>query len=1008
MMHNIATHDFNWLQDPTVFEVNRKRAHSDHHYFRDMDEVKSGASSFKQTLNGPWKFSYAKNLESAVQNFYETNYNANVWEDIKVPAHIQLEGYDMPHYVNTMYPWDGHEKLIPPQIPTVFNPVGCYVKYFTVKDEWQSSPVYISFQGVESAFYVWLNGKFVGYSEDSFTPSEFDLTPFISEGENKLSVMVFKWSSGSWLEDQDFWRFSGIFREVYLYTIPKVHVTDLLIQTDLSEEYTDGTLKARLQIEGASDYIIKFKLENKEGKMIFEDEGPLKTDGGHVLFEKYLDNLSLWSAESPYLYQLWIEVLDSKTKRVIEVIKQSVGFRKFEMINKVMHLNGKRIVFKGVNRHEFSCYSGRAVTYDEMLWDVQTLKQNNINAVRTSHYPNQSIFYDLCDSYGLYVIDETNIESHGTWQKMGIPKPDFVVPESKPEWLGSVLDRGNSMLQRDKNHPSILIWSCGNEAYGGENLYKLSEFFRTNDATRLVHYEGIFWDRRFNDTSDMESRMYPKVEEIEDYLNDNPQKPFICCEYTHSMGNSNGGMHKYTDLADQYALYQGGFIWDYMDQALMIKDIYGKDYLAFGGDFDDRPTDYNFCTNGIVYADRRLSPKMQEVKYNYRNIDIVPHETGATIHNKNLFISTEMYYLHYELLKEGIKIQEGCLEVEIRPGETMHIDLPIEKQTLQGEYAVNISFRLRQDEIWAKADHEVAFGQYVYKVNQSCQMEKLKLRVEDCDVNVGVIGNTFHAIFSKNLGGLVSYKYAGKERILTVPMPNFWHAPTDNDRGNQMGYRCAQWKIASLYAKQTDLHISYDDYSALISYTYSLPTMPQTECSVSYFVFGDGTIKVHLDYKGQEGLSEMLDFGMLLKVKAAYNKVTWYGYGPDENYCDRKHGARLGLFNTNAADNISHYVVPQECGNRTGVRWAEVTNDKGEGMLLQAEEMELSVLPYTPHELENAYHQHELPPVYYTVIRASLKHTGIGGDDSWGALTHREYRMPSNKDLHFEFAFKGI
>ena len=1007
-MKRIEKHDFNWLQDPTVYEVNRKKAHSDHYYFRDMNEEKEENSSFKQTLNGLWKFSYAKNLESAIQNFYEMPYDAKVWNDIKVPAHIQLEGYEAPQYVNTMYPWDGHEKLIPPQIPTRYNPVGCYIKYFTVNKEWQNNPVYISFQGVESAFYIWLNGKFVGYSEDSFTPSEFDLTPFLTDGENKLSVMVFKWSSASWLEDQDFWRFSGIFRDVYLYTVPKVHVADLLIETDLSNGYTDGCLKAKMLIEGNSDYKIKLKLENREGKMIFQDEEPIKLDGSNALFTKNLKDVSLWSAESPYLYSLSIAVLDSKTGEILEVIKQAVGFRKFEMIDKVMHLNGKRIVFKGVNRHEFSCYAGRAITYDEMLWDVKTLKQNNINAVRTSHYPNQSIFYDLCDTYGLYVIDETNIESHGTWQKMGLIKPDFVVPESKPEWLGSVLDRGNSMLQRDKNHPSILIWSCGNEAYGGENLYKLSEFFRKNDATRLVHYEGIFWDRRFNDTSDMESRMYPKIEAIEAYLKDDPKKPFICCEYTHSMGNSNGGMHKYTNLSDKYALYQGGFIWDYMDQALMTKDIYGRDYLAYGGDFNDKPTDYNFCTNGIVYADRKVSPKMQEVKFNYRNIEIVPDETGVTVHNKNLFITTERYYLCYELLKEGTKIQEGRLERVIPQGETTHIDLPIKKQIIGGEYAVNISFKLKQDETWAEADHEVAFGQYVYQIEQHYESEKIKLRVEDCDFNVGVIGDTFHAIFSKNFGGLVSYKYAGKERIDTVPMPNFWHAPTDNDRGNQMSYRCAQWKIASLYAKQTDIHISYDDYTATIIYTFSMPTSPQTECQVSYAVSEDGTIKVQLDYKGTEGLSEMLDFGMLFKAKAAYNQLAWYGFGPDENYCDRKHGARLGIFNTNVADNMSRYVVPQECGNRTGVRWAKVTNDKGEGLLLQAKEMELSVLPYTPHELENASHLHELPPVYYTVIRASLKHTGIGGDDSWGALTHKEYRLPSNQDLHFEFSFKGI
>ncbi len=1006
-MHTTHTHDFKWLQDSTVYEMNRKKAHSDHHYFKSLEDLNQGDSYFKQSLNGLWKFSYAKNLENVNQHFYKLNDNTASWDDIKVPAHIQLQGYDAPHYVNTMYPWDGHEKLVPPQIPTLYNPVGCYVNYFTVKKGWEEGPIYISFQGVESAFYVWLNGEFVGYSEDSFTPSEFDLTPFIVDGENKLSVMVFKWCSGSWLEDQDFWRFSGIFRDVYLYTIPKVHVSDLVITTDLDDVYKNAVLKIALFTEGEDNYDLKLRLEDKNQQVVFEEDKVIREQNEYIL-KKDLANVNLWSAETPYLYTLYIELKDTTTGETLEVIKQTVGFRKFEMIDKIMHLNGKRIVFKGVNRHEFSCYHGRALTYDEMLWDIKNMKQYNINAVRTSHYPNQSVFYDLCDEYGLYVMDETNIESHGTWQKMGAVKPDFVVPASKPEWLGCVLDRGNSMLQRDKNHPSILIWSCGNEAFGGENLYKLSELFRKNDPTRLVHYEGVFWDRSFNETSDMESQMYPTSKSIEEYLQNNPEKPFICCEYTHAMGNSNGGMHKYTDLADKYPLYQGGFIWDYIDQALMSKDAYGHDYLAYGGDFGDQPTDYNFCVNGIVYADRRVSPKMQEVKFNYSNIDIVPEATSVTIYNKNLFITTENYTLYYELLKEGVKIKEGSLQTVIKPGETSTTLLPIKEQVLAGEYAVNVSFRLKQDEKWAQAGHEVAFGQYVYQVEGKLEQLKAKVIVEDCDINYGVRGDKFHAIFSKQYGGLVSYKYAGEERMRSIPMPNFWHAPTDNDRGNQMSYRCAEWKIASLYAKVVNIAVSYNEYEATISYTYSLPTHPKTECIVHYTVYGDGKVKTAIDYKAVKGLSEMLDFGMLFKVPAMYQQLTWYGYGPDENYSDRKHGARLGLFHKPVRENVSNYVIPQECGNRTGVRWAKVVNEQGEGILLESGEMELSVLPYTPHELENAYHHYELPPVHYTVIRASLKHTGIGGDNSWGALTHDEYLLPSDQDLHFEFSFKGI
>lgn len=1005
-MDNIMKHDFNWLQNPEVFAVNRMAPHSDHKYFATMEEAKTSHCGLKKSLNGVWQFAYAKNIQLAPVEFYKNDYDTTSWGSIQVPGHIELQGYDKPQYVNTMYPWDGHEKLVPPQIPSIYNPVGSYVTDFEIPEGWENRPLYISFQGVESAFYVWLNGEFVGYSEDSFTPAEFDLTKFVKEGKNKLAVMVVKWSSGSWLEDQDFWRFSGIFREVYLYTVPKTHIRDLRVVTDLDADYKDASLKVDLEVVGNLSCEIELLLKDSKGQCV---TSIVRDAAEQVHFEEDITTPHLWSAESPYLYEMILLVKEKVSHEIIEVVSQKVGFRKFEMKDKIMCLNGKRIVFNGVNRHEFSAHHGRSITKEEMLWDVKTMKRYNINAVRTSHYPNQTYFYELCDEYGLYLIDETNLESHGTWLKMGAVKPDYVVPGSRPEWEGATLDRASSMLERDKNHPSILIWSCGNESFGGENIYKMSQYFRKTDATRLVQYEGIFQDRSYNDTSDVESQMYPRTWDIEKYLLDNPQKPFICCEYTHAMGNSNGGMDRYVALTEKYPMYQGGFIWDFIDQGLLTTTKYGEKYLAYGGDFGDRPTDYNFCVNGIIFADRKVSPKMQEVKYNYQMFGIEVAANHATITNKHLFVGTEDYMLCFEVLKDGKVYDKGKLIIDIPAGETREVRLPIKEMKAAGEYVITVKLCLKEDTLWANSGHEVAFGQMIYTVSgETNPAIKEKVTVADCDVNFGVRGEHFHVIYSKSYGGMISYKYKGKECIDEMPMPNFWHAPTDNDRGNKMAYRYAQWKIASLYPTVKNTKTSWDEKKAVITYLYELPTVPVSTCEVTYTTYGNGEVQVEMKYEGVEGLSEMPEFGMMMKVPNEYDHVTWYGYGPDENYCDRKMGARLGVFENKVIDNLTPYVIPQECGNKTGVRWAKVTDDKGNGLLIKSDEMEFSALPYTPHELENASHHYELSKPMHTVLKMSLRHMGIGGDDSWGACTLDEYLVPSHETMYFKWRMKAI
>lgn len=1015
-----------WLTDTEVFAVNRMQAHSDHVYYDTMNEAKNrGPMAMRHSLNGNWNFHYAVNPVTRPTDFYQSDYNCDRWGDITVPGHIQLQGYGNPQYVNTMYPWDGHHHLRPPEIPENDNPVGSYVKFFHVPKNMEGKPVYISFQGVESAFYVWLNGEFVGYSEDSFTPAEFELTPFLQDGENKLAVEVYQRSTGSWLEDQDFWRFSGIFRDVYLYSVPKVHIYDMDVRTDLDASYENGVLQGDFTVMGSIPPRAELvgELYDRNGNIVVKGTGEIKAANNWSL-QMPVKEVELWNAESPYLYELVVKVVDGSGE-LVEVIPQKVGFRKFEMIDKVMCLNGKRIVFKGVNRHEFNCRHGRAVTKEDMLWDIVTMKQHNINAVRTSHYPNQTEWYELCDEYGLYVIDEMNLESHGSWQKMGKVEPSWNTPGNLPEWQNIVMDRAVSMYERDKNHPSILIWSCGNESYAGEVILNVSRYFKEVDPGRLVHYEGVFHAREYDATSDMESRMYAKPADIVAYLEADPDKPYISCEYMHAMGNSVGGMYKYTDLEEKYAMYQGGFIWDYIDQFLLKKDRYGKEFLAFGGDFGDRPTDYNFCGNGIVTSDRKLTAKMQEVKFLYENIKLNVEQEGVTIVSNNLFKDTSDYAMEIALFFEGREIYRDVVEeVVVSPQQEkwLEFEIPggIMTETGSGEYCIQASLILKADTLWAKAGHEVSFGEHVFTVfavdeekqeeSEADTASMEAVRVVEGDINIGVHGRDFSILFSKQVGSLISVNYGGKEMIAYPPVPLFWRATTDNDRGFAQGYEAGVWFAASLARKCVATEMVKAKDHLQVAFTYKFSIHNEVEVKTTYRVFADGSIAVNAAYSGAEGLPTMPIFALSFKLSADYENVRWYGMGPEENYSDRCEGARLGVFAKKVVDNVSPYAVPQESGNRTGVRWMELTNSIGHGLKIAAvgEPLECNASPYTAFELENASHHYELPNVHFTVVTVAGKQMGVGGDDSWGALVHEEHLVMSDEDREFSFRIERV
>ena len=1018
--------DYGKIKDPTFFAQNRVKAHSDHHYYKNHRELAEKNESFRQNLNGLWKFQYARNLAEAPAGFEAEDFDCKGWEDIRVPAHIQMEGYDKPQYVNVQYPWDGHEAIEPGEIPTQFNPVASYVKYFTVPENMQGKRLFVSFQGVESGFALWCNGSYVGYSEDTFTPSEFELTSYLKEGENKLAVQVFKWTSGSWCEDQDFFRFSGIFRDVYLYSIPDTHVSDIRIKTILNDTYDRGNLEIVLEAIGNGKVEL---ILTRQGEEAARTEVEIK-DGQSTVVELTIEQPALWSAEQPNLYNLMIQVTDNQ-EQLQELIPQRVGFRRFAIEDGIMKLNGKRIVFKGVDRHEFSSRRGRVPNHDELLRDIVTMKRNNINAIRTSHYPNDSALYALCDEYGLYLIDECNMETHGMWDMVGrgVWPIEKALPGDRQEWKDLLLDRVNSMYQRDKNHPSIIIWSCGNESFGGSVIYEMSKLFHALDDTRLVHYEGVCNDRRYNDTSDMESRMYPSAAAVKEFLQKDRSKPYLLCEYTHAMGNSCGGMHKYTDLTDEEPLFQGGFIWDYIDQSIYHKDRYGKEVLGYGGDFDDRPCDYNFSGNGIAYGGERMpSPKMQEVKFNYQNITIQIQDDQFTVINKNLFTNTDVYDCKISLMLDGRQIADTKVDIGVEPLDQQTYQLPhwryltpwskeeLWLATDAGEYVVTVSFVLKEDTLWAQRGHEVAFGQGIYEIEAPQQRKAQSyMKVTDGTYNLGIKGEHFEVLFDKGGKGLVSYVYGGREMIKAIPKPNFWRAPTDNDNGNQMPFRYAQWKLASMYqlngipgSKEPNPVIVQETDKVTVTYTYYLPTTPESSCEVAYTVTGDGTVHTALSYDPPKGIHDMPEFGMLFKFDADYENLTWYGYGPAETYCDRERGGKLGIHHNKVADNIAQYLVPQECGNHTHVRRASVTDNLGRGMEFSGKELSFSALPYTPHELENAMHSYELPPVYYTVVRVALQQMGVAGDDSWGARTHEEYLIDVTRPLKLEFDFKGI
>ncbi|MBQ7848263.1 MAG: DUF4981 domain-containing protein [Clostridia bacterium] len=994
-----------WLADPEVSLVNVLPPCSDHAFFASKQEAEEGVSSLVRSLDGAWKAHFAINPAGAPAELLTGSTLDGTLREISVPCEFQLVApeWDPPHYVNTQYPWDGHEALKAPEVSETYNPTVTCIRTFSLSLKDMQHRIVLHLAGVEAAVLVVVNGHEVGYAEDSFTAHSFNITPFVRVGENRIALRVFKRCTGSWMEDQDFWRFSGIHRSVSLHLWPESHLADLRVRTPLADNYTTAQLETVLTVAGQCGGQARLTLADRSGAVLYEETKALNGQT-KVEFSTVVSGVKLWSAESPSLYPLTVTLTNARG-HVTEVSRTMVGFRQFEMINKIMCLNGKRIVFHGVNRHEFDCDRGRVMTRELLLRDIHDMKAMNVNAVRTCHYPNTSEFYRLCDEYGLYVIDETNIETHGSWA----PMHDWYVPGDKPFWHEAVLNRGRYMLERDKNHPCILIWSCGNESFGGKNLFDLSEYFRHTDPTRLVHYEGEVHDRSWPGISDMLSHMYMKAADIERYLKGNPDRPFINCEYTHAMGNSCGGMNDYTALEDKYPMYQGGFIWDYVDQALRVTGPNGQERLAYGGDFGDKPTDWQFNTNDIILGDRSQTGKCQEVRYLFRDVFLRPGKTGVTVWNRRLFAPLSGYTLRWTVECDTRPIKAGSIPLpEIAPGESKHINLSYGKLPAEGQVVLTCYLVLAEDQGILPAGTILSHGQTVYGEPVREALPDNGPRAIPGDNNVGFRGEPLGVLFERR-GGMISFRdKLGRETLLRAPQLSLFRAQTDNDRGNGFNVRQGVYHLISRYSWQHGCTVDEQEGRTTLTYTYSTPMLKDFRMTVVYTIRRADEVEVTVNWPGAADLPDMPALGLSFQLDPRLDTVNYYGLGPDENYVDRCDGAYLGWHTYKVADGMTRYCKPQESGNRRGVQVLSVTDSDHHGLMITGEGLEVSVCPWLPEELQQAYHPGDLMGSVRTVLDVAMFRKGVGGDDSWGAPVLPKYCYPADKPYSFTFTMKAM
>ncbi len=1002
-------------QDLSVISQGTEKPHATFiPYSNEAEALAGAASSHIQSLNGQWKFHWSKNPASRPVEFYKDDYSVKEWNEIPVPGDWQMYGYDYPQYSNIEYPFPKN----PPFIPEDYNPVGSYKTNFTINKTDMEGEVFLHFGGVNSAFYCWVNGKKVGYSEGSKTPAEFNITSFIKEGKNTLAVEVYRWSDGSYLEDQDFWRLSGIERDVYLVTTPKIRIRDFFATPYLENNYKDGKLSVAVDIENKNSkstgkQTVEVALFDTEGREIKRVNKQVSVSNDtNVILEVKVPNVKLWSAEKPYLYQLVINLKDDKGN-VYQSTGSKVGFREVKIADGQLLVNGQPVLLKGVNRHEHDERYGHVISRESMLKDIELFKQNNINAVRTSHYPNDPLWYKLCDEYGIYVIDEANIETHG------FGYDEDKTPANKREFLEPHLDRMRRMVERDKNHSSIIIWSMGNEAGDGPAFIQGYEWLKQRDSSRVVHYERAERGKEFKERhSDIISWMYARTWDLEKhYIDQYPDRPFIWCEYSHAMGNSTGNLVDLWDFVREHRQVQGGFIWDWVDQGLLKKDEEGTEFWAYGGDFEPEGVhhDNNFCLNGLVNPDRSPHPALEEVKYVYQNVHVSQTEAGAIeVFNENFFTNLSEYEISWELLEDGEVVQQKVLnDFDLAPQESKILNINLNSAVFdkESEYFINFYVRQKEDEPFLEEGYLLASDQILWQERE----EKVetpstsKLKAKDNKESITVSGQSFEIVFDKVSGQLISIKN-GENELLKEPLTfSFWRAATDNDFGNQMPKRLEVWKSATQNQKISSLKLVEKNKKVVkVAQQVSFDSLQSTG-TIAYQISGDGSIKVEVsfDYK-EDDLPELPRFGVSMILSDQYNNAEWYGRGPHENYWDRKASAFVGKYSMPVEDLGFAYIRPQENGYRTDTRWLKLTNGNGKGLLIKGEPtFNFSALYNLTSDYDAGMQKQQR---HYTDIKSrdliqlhiDYQQMGVGGDDSWGARPWDKYNLKA-QDYRYVF-----
>lgn len=1008
---------FKEWQDPQVNEINRAPMHSTFFAYEDLESasvsVKEKSANY-MTLNGTWKFFWVANADERPTDFYRLGYNDKGWDDMQVPAVWELNGYGDPIYVNVGYAWRNQYKNNPPYVPVEKNHVGSYRKEIIVPADWKGKDIIAHFGSVTSNMYLWVNGKFVGYSEDSKLEAEFDVTKYLKPGEeNLIAFQVFRWCDGTYLEDQDFFRYSGVGRDCYLYARNKNRIDDIRITPDLDSNYKDGKLDVELKLKGNNK--VKLELLDACGNVVAEKE---VKGSGNVNTDLQLENPVKWTAETPYLYTLRASV--SKGSVITEVVPVNVGFRKIEIKNAQILVNGQPVLFKGANRHEMDPDGGYVVSRERMLQDIQIMKKFNINAVRTCHYPDDAYWYELCDKYGIYMVAEANIESHG----MGYGESTLA---KNKKYAKAHMERNIRNVQRNFNHPSIIFWSLGNEAGYGPNFETAYDWIKAEDPSRAVQYEQAGKTGK----TDIFCPMYYRYKGCEEYSKDaNSEKPLIQCEYAHAMGNSEGGFKEYWDLVRKYPKYQGGFIWDFVDQSCRWTGENGKMIYAYGGDFNRfDASDNNFCDNGLISPDRVPNPHMYEVGYFYQNIWTTPADLSKgelNIYNENFFTDLSSYRMEWQLLKDGKIVRSGILDnLKVEPQQIAKVKLDLGETDNTGEWLLNVSYVQKITEHLLPAGHVVARNQIVVRPYEAPEMQIANVAQSNIKVSQPVVndensncleisGESFNIQFNKSNGFMDYYEVNGTAMIKEGAQltPNFWRAPTDNDYGAGLQKKNAVWRNPEM--KLLSLNHDVVDGMVVVSAEYEMKSV-SAKLNIEYTVNNVGAVKVTQKMISDKSakVADMFRFGMQLVMPESFEKIIYYGRGPIENYSDRNHSADLGIYNQTVTEQFYPYIRPQENGTKTDIRWWKLLNNEGKGLIFVSESpFSASALHYTIESLDDGEqkdqrHSFEVEPSPLTNFLIDKAQQGLACEDSWGAIPLPQYRLPYG-DYEFTFIMTPV